>query len=297
MRTSPCTGRKKGKESAGSLSGHHACSAGAAPHRANDLRGAISKRELIPYFQPKIDAQRSRVTGCEVLVRWRHPKHGFLSPAQFVPFAEENGPVRVMDHYILEQACRRARRWQDEYGYSIPVAVNLSGVHFRDRQIVDVVGAVLARERLDPRLLDIELTEAVFIGDPAVALETLTELKRLGVSVSLDDFGIGYSSLHYLRTLPVDVVKLDKSFIQNLTVSKQDRQLTRGIISLASELGFEVVAEGVETGEQVDALLELNCPLMQGYHFCKPGPEEEFLTWIGDKQVHGFDVTHVPSEQ
>jgi EAL domain-containing protein (putative c-di-GMP-specific phosphodiesterase class I) len=258
----------------------------------NDLRSAIRNNELIPYFQPKIDALRSRVTGCEALVRWRHPKHGFLSPAQFVPFAEENGLVRIMDYYILEQACRSAKRWQQEHGYQIPVAVNLSGVHFRDRKIVEVVSATLAREQLAPELLDIELTEAVFIGDPGIAMATLNELKALGLSISLDDFGIGYSSLHYLRTLPVDVVKLDKSFIQNVTISHQDRQLTRGIISLASELGFEVVAEGVETEEQQEALIELNCPAMQGYYFCRPCPEEEFLRWIGDHKAHGFTALH-----
>lgn len=256
----------------------------------NDLRGAIRDGQLLPYFQPKVDAFHSRVVSCEVLSRWQHPDHGLLEPNNFIPFAEENGLVRLLDYYMLEQACVIARRWLENYDYSIPVAVNLSGVHFRDRNIVKVVENTLVETGLLPSLLEIELTEAVFIQDPEIALATLNELKALGVKISLDDFGIGYSSLHYLRTLPVDVVKLDKSFIQNVAINAQDRQLTKGIVSLARNLGFDVVAEGVETEEQLRELKSIDCRHMQGHYFCKPLPEPEFLDWIRDQRAHGYQI-------
>lgn len=244
----------------------------------NDLRGAIENHHLQLYYQPQIDACTNTIYGCEVLVRWQHERYGLLFPDVFIPHAEESGLVQLIDFYVLDEACAQAKRWLDD-GNPMIVSINLSGLHFRDTVIVDKLKSALEKSRLPAECLGVELTEAVLIADSNIATEVVSHIKALGVKLSLDDFGIGYSSLNYLRTLPFDVVKLDKSFIASVLVNTQDQRLTEGILKLASGLNLQVVAEGVEQQEQVEYLYSVGCRYMQGYHFLPPRAKVEFETW------------------
>lgn len=250
----------------------------------NDLRQALKEEQLRLVYQPKIDARNDMVIGCEALVRWEHPTEGLLSPAHFIAFAEENGMVRDIDYYVLERACLQARLWRDIQADPIKVAVNLSAAHFADHAIVAKIRDVLQSTQLAPENLEVEITEAMLINNPEIALDVLLEIRKLGVCVSLDDFGVGYSSLSYLRTLPVDIVKLDRSFIQNILTNPHDARLTRGIIALTRGLGLDVLAEGIETEEQEKCLLDIGCYLMQGYLYLRPCTALEFVVWLQDRQ-------------
>ncbi|MBB3169785.1 putative bifunctional diguanylate cyclase/phosphodiesterase [Simiduia aestuariiviva] len=249
----------------------------------NDLRSAIKQGEIQLYYQPQVNVRSHEVYGCEVLVRWRHPKHGLLAPDLFIPHAEESGLVPLIDYYVIEGACRQAKEWLDE-GLDLVVSVNLSGLHFRDRKVVDALRRALDITGLPPNYLGVELTEAVLISDSELAIQVVGEIKDLGIKISLDDFGVGYSSLNYLRTLPFDVVKLDKSFISGILTSPQDQRLTEGIMNLAASLQLDVVAEGVESSEQADYLQGINCYLLQGYFFLPPRPKAEFESWLASWQ-------------
>ncbi len=252
-----------------------------AKHRLmvqNDLRGALQNGDVKLYFQPQVNAKTHELYGCEVLVRWYHEKHGLLYPDVFIPYAEESGLVKLVDYYVLDMACKQAMIWLQQ-GKSMVVSINLSGLHFRNHDIVNKVKIALARYQLPARYLGVELTEAVLIADSAIATQVVTELKALGIRISLDDFGVGYSSLNYLRTLPLDVVKLDKSFVQSILVNSQDQRLTEGILKLAAGLGLHVVAEGVESKEHMDYLVSINCHVMQGYYFLPPRAKEDFERW------------------
>lgn len=246
----------------------------------NDLQKAITHEELKVVYQPKIDASSKTVIGCEALVRWEHPKEGLLSPMYFIPFAEENGMIRELDYYVLERACIQARLWRDVQQPIVKVAVNLSAIHFTDHKIVSKIEHVLSDTKIPAQQLEIEITEAMLINDPELALDILQQIHALGVTISLDDFGVGYSSLNYLRTLPIDVVKLDRSFVQNILTNPHDQRLTKGIVALTQGLELEIVAEGVETQEQKVHLLGIGCSLMQGFLYLKPCPADEFLNWL-----------------
>ena len=246
----------------------------------NELRTAISTGQIRPYYQPKIHAKTKHVIGCEVLVRWQHPKQGLIFPDSFIPFAEEAGLIRLIDYYVLDKACEQAKLWLDSGVGRVPVSINLSGAHFVDENIVGIIKIALATSQLPPELLEIELTEAVLISDPDKALITLSAISNLGVKISLDDFGVGYSSLYYLRKLPVDIIKIDKSFVNSVVTNVQDQRLIRGIISLAKGLELDVVAEGVETQQQQDFLEQAGCQYLQGYYYLKPAPLEEFEEWL-----------------
>jgi diguanylate cyclase len=216
--------------------------------------------------------------GCEVLVRWQHPTLGLLNPDLFIPYAEDAGLVQLIDYYVLDSACQQARIWH-QAGWNISVSVNLSGLHFRNTTIADKIEKALRTSNLPPHLLNIELTEAVLISDNAIATKVVSQIKMLGVKVSLDDFGVGYSSLNYLRTLPFDVIKLDKSFVSSILSQPQDKKLTEGIIKLASSLDLTVVAEGIETLEHAEVLFKLGCTHMQGYYFSRPLNKADFESW------------------
>lgn len=246
----------------------------------NDLRCGLLEEQLQVVFQPKVDARNNTVVGCEALVRWDHPTEGLLSPANFIAFAEENGLIRDIDYYVMDRACLQARIWRDLQEEPIRVSVNLSADHFRDFQIVSKIQSVLESAKLAPQLLEVEITEAMLIDNPDIALEILSQIRGLGVFVSLDDFGVGYSSLSYLRKLPVNAVKLDRSFIRNLLTDSRDAQLTEGIIALMQGLGLEVIAEGVETRAQEIFLQKIGCHLMQGFLYQRPASAIEFANWV-----------------
>jgi diguanylate cyclase len=246
----------------------------------NDLRDAIFRDELVLYFQPQVDARLHRLCGCEVLVRWQHPTEGYLLPKDFMPYAEESGLIRNLDYYVLRQACIASMRWRRELGLEIPVAVNFSGIHFRSQAIVATIKETLHQTGLPAHLLMVELTEAVMIDDPEQAREVVTLIRALGVQIGLDDFGVGYSSLHYLRTLPVDKVKLDKSFCQAIHTDDQERRMAKGIISLTRDYGVDLIAEGVESAAQAYALQDMGCDVMQGFYYAPPQTEADFLAWF-----------------
>ena len=245
-----------------------------------DLNQAIEEEQLILYFQPKIALAEKQVTGCEVLIRWQHPKEGFMAPNDFIPFAEETTQIVEVDYYVLRKACETLSRWKKNGIENLSLAVNLSGRHFTDYHVVHKLQEYLFEFEINPTRLEIEITEAVLIDDPEIAQLVVAEIKKLGLRLSLDDFGTGYSSLNYLRTLPIDCIKLDHTFIQRIDMNMQDKRLINGIMSMGKGLSLELVAEGVETQAQLSILQEMQCHFVQGYYFLKPVSESDFLDWL-----------------
>jgi diguanylate cyclase (GGDEF)-like protein/PAS domain S-box-containing protein len=240
----------------------------------NDLRQALARRELELHYQPQVSLASGVVTGVEALLRWRHPVHGMISPAKFIPLAEETGLILPIGEWVLRQACTQARAWADA-GRPLRVAVNLSARQFRQPGLDGLIRGILEETGLDPAWLDIELTESIIVHDPAAVTLILASVKKLGVQISIDDFGTGYSSLSYLKRFPIDVLKVDQSFVRDIATDPDDAAIVRAIITLAHALGIQTIAEGVETREQLAFLRENGCGAMQGYYFSKPLPVEE----------------------
>lgn len=236
----------------------------------NDLRHALERRELFLHYQPQVDLHTGLVTGVEALLRWRHPKHGMVSPAKFIPLAEDTRLILPIGEWVLREACAQARAWQDAGLPSLRMGVNLSVRQFRQPDIAGTVRRILDKTGLDPKRLDIELTESTLVQDPGAVAEILAGLETLGVQISIDDFGTGYSSLSYLKRLPIDILKIDQSFVRNVTSDLDDASIVIAIITLAHALGIQTIAEGVETREQAQFLRKHGCEAMQGYYFSKP---------------------------
>jgi diguanylate cyclase (GGDEF)-like protein/PAS domain S-box-containing protein len=242
---------------------------------AADLSRAVEKRQLHLCYEPQITLASGRICCLEALVRWRHPARGEVSPGEFIPLAEETGMILPIGSWVLREACRQVKAWQERWPTPAPltIAVNLSARQLQHHGIVDEVSAALADAGLDPQSLVLEITETAIMEQLDAAIMILTALRRLGVRLALDDFGTGYSSLSYLQRLPVDILKIDRSFVAGVARSIEDSALARGILTLANTLGLETVAEGIETAEQLAALRELGCQLGQGYFFARPlGP-------------------------
>ncbi|MDP9333731.1 MAG: EAL domain-containing protein, partial [Actinomycetota bacterium] len=240
------------------------------------LRQSLPRHELRLFCQPFIAADTGMIRGFEALVRWQRPGFGLVAPDEFIPIAEETGLIVEIGRWVLEQACQHAagwaRRWPDK---RLGISVNLSTRQLLNGDIVDVVTDTLARTGLDPTMLTLELTESTLIDDAVSAQALLRELRDLGVNLALDDFGTGYSSLTYLRAFPINILKIDKSFVRTIGTEEQDTAIVAAVVALAKNLGLSVVAEGVETREQHTALLQLQCPFMQGYLFSRPRPIAE----------------------
>ena len=242
---------------------------------AADLSRAVEKRQLHLCYEPQISLGSGRICSLEALVRWRHPTRGEVSPGEFIPLAEETGMILAIGRWVLWEACRQVKAWQERWPAPAPltIAVNLSARQLQHPGIVDEVRAALAAAGLAPQSLVLEITETAIMEQLDAAITILTELRRLGVRLALDDFGTGYSSLSYLQRLPVDILKIDRSFVAGVAKSTEDSALARGILTLGQTLGLETVAEGIETAEQLAALRELGCQLGQGYLFARPlGP-------------------------
>ncbi|TKC87167.1 EAL domain-containing protein [Trinickia terrae] len=241
----------------------------------NALHQALANNELELHYQPKVDLKTGQISGVEALIRWRRPGIGVIPPDRFIPIAEETGLILPIGEWVLRAACAQAVAWHREGHPPIPVAVNLSARQFRQQNVADMVRATLEETGLAPARLELELTESVLMQDRNTIAHTLRELKALGVMLSLDDFGTGYSSLSYLKDLPIDVVKIDKSFLSDVTTSAEGASLTRSIIAMAESLHMATVAEGVETEGQLSFLNRHRCHAMQGYYFSHPvtGPE------------------------
>jgi diguanylate cyclase (GGDEF)-like protein len=239
------------------------------------LRRALERRELTVFYQPRIEIRTGRVVAFEALLRWRHPDLGFVSPAQFVPLAEETGLIVPIGEWVLREACRQNREWQDEGLPPVRIAVNLSMSQFAQPNLQQVIRSALDDSRLDARWLELELTESTVMRDASSAVATLARLKSAGVHLSIDDFGTGYSSLAYLRRFPIDCLKIDQSFIRESTSNPDDAAIVTSILLMARSLKLGVVAEGVESESQLSLLRVLQCDEAQGYLFSPPVPAAE----------------------
>jgi diguanylate cyclase (GGDEF)-like protein len=235
-----------------------------------DLHRALSLQQFELHYQPKVSALTKQMHSIEALIRWRHPVHGLVPPDQFIPLAEESGLIVSIGEWVLREACRQVRAWQDRGLPAMRVAVNVSALQFRRLDLVETVGRALSDAGVDARYLEIELTETALMTHPEESVEILERLSRMGVIVSVDDFGTGYSSMSYLRRFPIDKLKIDRSFINHLMTSADDASIVRAIISLAHGLRLKVIAEGVETAEQVACLQKLGCDQFQGFYFGRP---------------------------
>ena len=244
-----------------------------------ELRGAIESRALELHYQPKVDVATGQVIGVEALARWTHPELGPVSPGEFVPIAEQTGLIKPMTLAILELALADARRWVDA-GLDLPVSVNISVRNLLDPDLVGQIDYLLSRFGVSPDRLALELTESVVMSDQRRAHEVLERLNAMGIDLSVDDFGTGYSSLAYLKGLPVDELKIDRSFVMNMTTDPADKFIVRCAVDLGRDLGLRVIAEGVEDEETLAALSALGCHAAQGYFFSRPVPAPELTTWL-----------------
>jgi diguanylate cyclase (GGDEF)-like protein len=245
-----------------------------------DLRRALDATDqLSVHYQPKVRLSDGELNGVEALVRWQHPLRGNIPPNDFIPIAETTGLITRLTIYVLRMAIAQGRAWADE-GLATPIAVNLSPRCLLDQNLVGLVTGILAEYDLSPGLLRLEVTESAVMANPTLAIETLTELHQLGVGLSIDDYGTGYSSMAYLKRLPVDELKVDRTFVRDVDSDREDVALVRGAIELGHSLGMSVVAEGVESAGHATTLRGLGCDVAQGYHYARPMPATEITNWM-----------------
>ena len=249
----------------------------------SNMRRALDAGEFRLHYQPQVDLQTGQLVAVEALVRWQHPQIGQVSPGQFIPLAEDTGLIHRLGAWVLETACLQAVRWYEQGRSPFRVAVNVSGKQFDDSDLVGNISRIVRRTGLDPTLLELELTENVVMRDVERSLAMIDELKALGIRISIDDFGTGYSSLGLLKRLPLDTLKIDRSFVSNVPGATDDAAIVRAIVAMAHTLRLGVVAEGVETWGQVEFLRGLGCETVQGFYISRPGPVES----IGDMVTSG----------
>ena len=249
----------------------------------NDLRLAVERGQFTVHYQPKVNLRTDRIVGAEALVRWEHPERGLVPPNDFIPLAEETGLVVPIGEWVLGEACRQAKAWQEMFASAPPlrISVNLSAKQFGDPELARTIIQTAEEAGLEPGNLQVELTESVLMSDSELALQTLKKLGEAGVWSAIDDFGKGYSSLSYLKNFPVDVLKVDRSFISRMNESAEDAAVVKLILDLAHTLGLRVTAEGIETAEQAEWLREMGCDLGQGFFFYKPLPGPAATNLLG----------------
>jgi EAL domain-containing protein (putative c-di-GMP-specific phosphodiesterase class I) len=235
-----------------------------------ELRNAVARSEFVLYYQPQVESRIGRIFAVEALIRWNHPKLGMIPPMKFVPLAEETGLIVSIGDWVLREACRQNKAWQNAGLPPMAVSVNVSARQFRERDLVSRVVRALNESGLEAKYLELELTESLIMQDVELAVATMKELKDLGLQLSIDDFGTGYSSLSALKTFPVARLKIDKSFIDGLLADGNDQAVAGAVVSLGRTLNMRVIAEGVETETQAAFLRNINCDEMQGYLFSKP---------------------------
>ncbi|MDO7899567.1 putative bifunctional diguanylate cyclase/phosphodiesterase [Pseudomonas citrulli] len=246
------------------------------------LRLALQRKEFVLHYQPKLDLTSGKVVGVEALVRWNRPDHGLVYPSDFIPVAEDSGLIVPLSQWVLQEACQQARTWQDQGMRPLYLSVNVSAIDFRQRGFVDGIARTLKETGLDPTQLELEITESVLMQNIDTTVATLRSIKQLGVRLAIDDFGTGYSSLSYLQKFPVDVLKIDQSFVGDLSIDSNDAKLVSTIISLGKGLNLHIIAEGVETLEQLDFLRAHQCEEAQGYFFSKPVEPQAFVQWMAE---------------
>ena len=245
-----------------------------------ELRNAIKQNELYMAYQPQIDLESGKVVGLEALIRWQHPTLGLIPPVRFIPVAEESGLILEVGEWVLREVCMQGRIWKAKGLELVPIAVNVSGVQFKRGQIVERIKTILQETKFDPALLEIEITESVLMGLGEASMVIMNDLKALGVRLSLDDFGTGYSSLSRLKTFPLDMLKVDQSFVRDIHTDANDAAIVRAVLSMSHEMQIQVIAEGVETAEQLDFLKGLNCEKYQGYLFSRPVKADEIEQYL-----------------
>ena len=249
-------------------------------HLESDLRHAIERQELVLYYQPRIDAQSSRLNGVESLIRWQHPQHGLIAPDSFIPAAEESGLIVAIGAWVIREACRQQLAWREAGAGDIAVSINLSAVQLKSGTLVATLREVLREFPVTPGQIEFELTESILMDNVDDTIATLHAIKALGFALSIDDFGTGYSSLNYLCRFPLDKLKIDMSFVQDIHGSPQNLAVTKTIIGLGHTLGLTVTAEGVESAADADVLRHAGCDELQGYYFARPMPQAHFMAWL-----------------
>ena len=245
----------------------------------NDLRGGIERGELRVYYQPRVDCRSGTLLGAEALVRWQHPQHGLMTPAHFIPVAEESGLIIPLGTWVLTAACRQQTRWRESGFADIVISVNLSAGQLHDPELLATLQRAITEHGVNPAMIELELTESLLMEDVTSTIDLLLTIKRLGISLSVDDFGTGYSSLNYLHRFPIDKLKIDQSFVRDMLDDPNDLAITKAVIGLGHTLGLRVVAEGVEEVEEMRVLAAAGCDELQGYLFGKPMPVEAFEHW------------------
>jgi EAL domain-containing protein (putative c-di-GMP-specific phosphodiesterase class I) len=249
------------------------------------LKRAIEREEFKLFYQPQVDIASGRIVGMEALLRWEVSDLGMMPPSEFIPVAEETGLIVPLGEWVLKTACRQNKAWQNAKFPPLAVSVNLSGRQFHHRNLVEKVAGALEAAHLDPRWLDLEITETYAMQDADFSLAILKELKKMGVHISLDDFGTGYSSLSQLKHFPIDTLKIDRSFVQDLATDPKEEAIVSAIIVLAHSLGMDVVAEGVETVEELNIVRKHRCDKIQGYLFSRPVPVKDFEALLSSNKT------------
>jgi EAL domain-containing protein (putative c-di-GMP-specific phosphodiesterase class I) len=252
-----------------------------------DLRRAVERQEFRLYYQPIVNVQTLRIQGFEALVRWQHPHRGLLPPSELIPVAEETGLIVPIGRWVLQEACRQMQEWHKEYPTDSPlrISVNLSGKQLSQPDLIQDVYRVLQETRLEADCLTLEITESVIMENAETAASMLAQLRELDVHLHIDDFGTGYSSLSYLHRFPVNTLKVDRSFVNRIGIDDENTEIVKTILTLAKNLGMDVIAEGVETHEQLTHLRKLGCHFAQGYLFSVPVDPEQARLLIADLMI------------
>jgi EAL domain-containing protein (putative c-di-GMP-specific phosphodiesterase class I) len=249
------------------------------------LRGALEREELLLHYQPKQDLGHGGVSGVEALLRWQHPERGLLLPSNFIPLAEETGLIVPIGKWVIETACAQNVAWQRQGLPALRIAVNLSPRQLADPGLLSDIATALDTSGMAPKLLELEITESMVMQNVERAMRVLTAIKRLGVILAIDDFGTGYSSMSLLKKFPIDVLKIDRSFVREITSNSEDKAIADAIIALGRVLNLTIVAEGVETAEQEAFLRAHNCDEVQGYLISKPVPADEFAAFMANHML------------
>jgi EAL domain-containing protein (putative c-di-GMP-specific phosphodiesterase class I) len=253
----------------------------------DDLRHAIENHEFTLHYQPIVDLESRDMLGMEALVRWHHPRYGLLAPMKFIPLAEETNLIVPLGEWILREACRQTQVWSEKHSadMDISVTVNISIRQFQQKELVEIVDSALRTSGLNPRSLILEITESFMMQETESTISKLHELKKLGIRLAIDDFGTGYSSLSYLQRFPIDILKIDKSFVDKIGNGNEGKAVARAIIMMGDSLNLKTIAEGIERPEQIKALQNLGCEAGQGFHFAKPLPSDEMERFL-DAKMH-----------
>lgn len=253
---------------------------------AQEIQVAIERSEFVPFIQPIVTLPDEKLVGFESLIRWEHPERGLVPPFEFIPVAERTNCVQALDMLMLRHACELAPKINEAMGNPekpVFISVNLSGVHFEKKDVVDEIRSIIKDTKVNPAFIKLEITESALVNEPMVAEKALTELKKLGVRIALDDFGTGYSSLGYLHTFSIDTIKIDRSFVQHIHSDPKSLNIVRAIVGLSKTFDLDIIAEGIESKDEIGVLNGIGCDMGQGYHFSRPMPVDDAFEFIKNR--------------